>query len=341
MPKKISILTSHKDELSKFCESVSYPKFHATQILEWVFKKYALTFDDMSNVPKELRALLDEKYYIHSCKIEKIDEDSYNTQKLLISLYDNKKIESVIMSKADKVSLCLSSQVGCAFRCSFCATGTMGFTRDLTTEEILAQFALMRSITKRVTSVVFMGMGEPLANTKNLFKAIDIINSSRGFNLGIRHITISTAGEIVGIKHLIERDLDCRLSVSLHSLRDEVRNEIMPISRKYALEDLIRILKRYSERGKRMITLEWTLIEGVNDSVNDAYRIVNLKKEFPFKVNIIPLNPVPHYRGRCPSKDKIIRFKSILHDNGVEVVERYRKGRSISAGCGQLVIKEN
>ncbi len=341
MPRKISILTSNKEELFNLLKDNNYPKFHASQVYEWIFKKYATTFDDMTNIPKDLRGLLNEKYYIHGSTVDKIDNDDNNTQKLLISLYDNKKIESVIMSKNDKVTFCLSSQVGCPFKCAFCATGTMGFSRNLTADEILAQFILMRAISKKVTNIVFMGMGEPLLNTKNLFKAIEIINSVKCFNLGIRHITISTAGEILGIKHLIERDLDCRLAVSLHSLKNDIRNELMPINRKYSLEDLIKILKRYSSRGKRMITLEWTLIENVNDSVNDAYRLVNLKKEFPFKVNIIPLNPVEHYKGKAPSKDKITRFKSILHDNGVEVIERYKRGQSISAGCGQLAIKEN
>ena len=216
----------------------------------------------------------------------------------------------------------------------------MGLSRNLTADEILSEFILMRAITKKVNSIVFMGMGEPLANTKNLFKAIETINSYKGFNLGIRHITISTAGEITGIKQLIEKDLDCRLAVSLHSLKNEVRDKIMPINKKYNVENLIAILKRYSKNGKRMITFEWVLIKDINDSVNDAYRIVNLKKEFPFKVNIIPMNPVEHAPElKKPNKDIILRFKSILKDNGVEVIERFKQGQDILAGCGQLAVK--
>lgn len=340
MPKKECILTTNEHDLSLFCKDYNFPTFHASQILDWIFKKYAISFDEMSNVPKELKTALDYNYYIHSLQIENSKEDGRGTKKLLLGLYDNKKIESVILQKYDRSVFCLSSQVGCPFKCAFCATGAMGFSRNLTTEEILSEYLIMASITKKVNGIVFMGMGEPLLNTKNLFKAIDIINSHRGFNLGIRHITISTAGEIRGLKELIDRDLDVRLAVSLHSLKNEVRDEIMPINRKYPLENLIRVLKNYSRRGKRMITLEWVLIEGVNDTVNDAYRLVNLKKEFPFKVNVIPLNPVknaPQYKR--PEKDVIIRFKSILQDNGIEVVERFKQGQSILAGCGQLAAK--
>lgn len=340
MAKKISILTSHEDSIANFCKESSYPSFHAKQIQDWIFKKFATSFEEMTNIPASLRTILEENYYIHDCEIEKTDEDSNNTKKLLISLYDNKKIESVILAKNERTTFCLSSQVGCRFKCNFCATGTMGFIRNLSADEILAQFLLMRSITKKVTSIVFMGMGEPLDNTKNLFKAIDVINSFKGFNLGIRHITISTAGEIVGIKQLIEKGIDSRLSVSLHSLKGDIRDKLMPINKKYPIDDLMKMLKKYSSTGKRMITFEWVLIDSVNDSVNDAYRLVNLKKEFPFKVNVIALNETPFTKNfKAPNKDKIIRFKSILHDNGIAVIERYRQGQSISAGCGQLVVK--
>ncbi|MEI0531058.1 23S rRNA (adenine(2503)-C(2))-methyltransferase RlmN [Brachyspira pilosicoli] len=340
MPKKISIMNVSEEDLSKFCIENNFPKFHASQILNWIYKKYAISFDEMSNIPKDLRALLDENYFIHNSKIESITEDEYGTRKLLISLYDKKKIESVILGKNDRVTFCLSSQVGCGYGCAFCATGSMGLSRNLTADEILAEFILMRAVTKKVNSIVFMGMGEPLANTKNLFKAIDTINSYKGFNLGIRHITISTSGEVAGIKQLIDRDLDCRLAVSLHSLKNEVRDKIMPINKRYPIENLINILKRYSKNGKRMITFEWVLIKDVNDSVNDAYRLVNLKKEFPFKVNIIPMNPVEHAPElQRPNKDIILRFKSILKDNGIEVVERFKQGQEILAGCGQLAIK--
>lgn len=340
MTKKNSIMNISEEDLSKFCEDNNFPKFHSSQILNWIYKKYATTFEEMSDIPKDLRVILAENYFIHNSKVENIFGYESKTKKLLISLYDKKKIESVILSKNNRVTFCLSSQVGCRYSCAFCSTGAMGFSRNLTADEILAEFILMRAITKKVNSIVFMGMGEPLANTKNLFKAIETINSYKGFNLGIRHITISTAGDIVGIKQLIEKNLDCRLAVSLHSLKNEVRNKIMPINKKYNIENLIAILKKYSKKGKRMITFEWVLIKDINDSANDAYRIVNLKKEFPFKVNIIPMNPVEHAPElKEPNKDIILRFKSILKDNGIEVIERFKQGQDILAGCGQLAVK--
>lgn len=338
--KKKPIITLSESELKSICHSLGYPEFHGTQIRDFIFKKNALSFDEMSNVPKILREKFEEDYYIHNSKVEEIAEDG-GAKKMLISLYDKKQIEAVILSKGDRTTFCLSSQVGCVYGCKFCATGYLGFKRNLSAEEILAQFLILRKESKIVNSVVFMGMGEPLANYKNVFNAINHINGYKGFNLGIRHITISTVGDVIGIKHLIERDLDVRLAVSLHSLKDEVRSELMPINRRYPLKTLLPILKKYSKQGKRIITFEWVLIDGKNDSVNDAYRLVNLKNEFPFKVNLIPLNPVSHLPDyKASNKDSIKRFRKILEDNGIAAVERFKRGQKIAAGCGQLAAKE-
>ena len=340
MNKKKSIINLSFNEIKSICKDFGYPEFHASQILDFIYKKNVLTFDDMSNIPKDLRLKFNEEYYIHNSNVKSIVTDDNGTKKLLISLYDNKNIEAVILNKEDRTTFCLSSQVGCVYKCAFCATGSMGFKRNLSSEEILAQFLLLRNEAKKVNSVVFMGMGEPLANYKNVFSAIKDINNYKGFNLGIRHITISTVGDIDGIKRLIERDLDVRLAVSLHSLKEDVRTSIMPINRKYPLKYLIPTLKKYSNQGKRIITFEWALIDGINDTVNDAYRLVNLKKELPFKVNIIALNPVDGVPYKSSNKDSIKRFKKILTDNGVTVVQRYKQGTKILAGCGQLAIKE-
>ncbi len=338
---KKSIINLSFNEIKSICKELGYPEFHASQILDFIYKKNVLSFDEMSNLPKDLRACLNENYYIHNSSIIDIQEDEHGTKKVLISLYDNKTIEAVILNKDDRITFCLSSQVGCAYRCAFCATGKMGFTRNLSSEEMLVQFLLLRNEAKKVNSIVFMGMGEPLANYKNLFNAIRDINNYKGFNLGIRHITVSTVGDVEGIKRLIERDIDVRLAVSLHSLKDDVRSSIMPINKKYPIKSLISILKKYSKQGKRIITFEWTLIDGVNDTVNDAYRIVNLKKELPFKINIIALNPIEGISYKPSSKENIKRFKKILTDNGVTVIQRYKQGTKILAGCGQLATKQN
>ncbi len=337
--KKKSIITMSFAEVKALCVELGYPEFHASQILDFIYKRNVLSFEDISPLPKSLREKLEEGYYIHNCTIKSIQTDETNTKKVLISLYDNKEIEAVILQKDDRITFCLSSQVGCAYGCKFCATGTMGFKRNLSSEEILAQFLLLRHEAKTVNSIVFMGMGEPLANAKNVFAAIKEINNYKGFNLGIRHITISTVGEVGGIKSLIERDLDVRLALSLHSLKEDVRSSIMPINKKYPLKRLLPMLKRYSSMGKRIITFEWVLIDGVNDTVNDAYRIVNLKRELPFKVNLIALNPVEGSIFKPSSKDNMKRFAKILTDNGVTVVQRFKQGQKILAGCGQLAIK--
>ena len=336
MAKKISIMNVSEEELSKFCIENNFPKFHASQILNWIYKKYAISFEDMSNIPKNLRNLLDEYYFIHNSKIETISEDEYGTQKLLISLYDKKKIESVILNKKDRVTFCLSSQVGCGYGCAFCATGSMGLSRNLTADEILAEFLLMRAVTKKVNSIVFMGMGEPLANTKNLFKAIDTINSFKGFNLGIRHITISTSGEVAGIKQLIERDLDCRLAVSLHSLKNDVRDKIMPINKRYPIENLMAILKRYSRNGKRMITFEWVLIKDVNDTVENAKELAYYLSDIKCNINLIPYNPTEQNDYKRPSNNSVMKFKYLLEHSGKKVTVRLERGADIDAACGQL-----
>lgn len=341
MNNKKSIINLSFNEIKSICLELGYPDFHASQILDFIYKKNVLSFDDMSSLPKDLRSKFNESYYIHNSSIKSIVDDGNGTKKLLISLYDGKSIEAVILNKEDRTTFCLSSQVGCSYNCSFCATGKMGFIRNLSSEEILVQFLLLRNEAKKVNSVVFMGMGEPLVNYKNVFNAIKDINNYKGFNLGIRHITISTVGDIEGIKRLIERDLDVRLAVSLHSLKEDVRSSIVPINKKYPLKSLIPVLKKYSKQGKRIITFEWTLIDGINDSVNDAYRIVNLKRELPFKVNIIALNPIDGISYKPSTKDNIKRFKKILTDNGVTVVQRFKQGGKILAGCGQLAIKKD
>ncbi len=339
--KKKSIINMSFAEMKALCEQLGYPQFHASQIFDFIYKRNVLSFDDISPLPKSLREKLDEGYYIHNCSIKSVMTDETNTRKMLISLYDNKEIEAVILNKDERITFCLSSQVGCAYGCKFCATGTMGFKRNLSAEEILAQFLLLRHEAKSVNSIVFMGMGEPLANAKNVFAAIKEINNYKGFNLGIRHITISTVGEIGGIKSLIERDLDVRLALSLHSLKEDVRSSIMPINKKYPLKRLIPLLKRYASSGKRILTFEWVLIDGVNDTVNDAYRLVNLKRELPFKVNLIALNPVEGSIFKPSSKDNMKRFAKILTDNGITVVQRFKQGQKILAGCGQLAIKSD
>jgi len=328
-------------ELKDIALKVGLPAFTGKQIAQWMYGRKVRSIDEMTNISKAGRERLKEEYSLGVTLPSTCQVSSDGTKKYLFPVGEGNAVEAGMIPDEDRKTLCVSSQAGCRMGCKFCMTGRQGFHGNLTVADILSQFIAIDEAAE-LTNAVFMGMGEPLANTKNLFKAIETINSYKGFNLGIRHITISTSGEIVGIKQLIEKDLDCRLAVSLHSLKNEVRDKIMPINKKYPIENLISILKRYSKNGKRMITFEWVLMKDINDSVNDAYRIVNLKKEFPFKVNIIPMNPVEHAPElKKPNKDIILRFKSILKDNGVEVIERFKQGQDILAGCGQLAIKDD
>lgn len=304
-----------------------------------MFKKNAISFDEMTDLPKGLREALADTYFIQRLSIEQTKSGDDGSEKFLFRLTDGARIEAVVLKHGDRVTFCLSSQVGCPVNCAYCATGHMGFRRNLTVEEVVAQFVLLRAHTKKVNSIVFMGMGEPLLNMKNVIPAISIITSHRGFNLGTRHVTLSTAGEIKGIRRLAGLNTHIRLAVSLGSLKETLRNELIPMNRKYPLAELIPALKEYVDAAKRLITFEWVMIDGVNDNINEAFRLVRLRRKLPFKVNLIAYNPVPSNRQFRPSPaENIERFRGVLEEAGIEVIERFRQGQSINAGCGQLAI---
>lgn len=341
MSKKKDLITLSEKELEQIITDEGYPKFHASQIYEWIFKKDASDFSVMSSLPKDLRKTLDKKYYVHNCEIEKTEEDEGGAVKFLIRLFDNKKIEAAALRKDDRVSLCISTQAGCAMGCAYCATANMGFQRNLSAQEIIAQFILMRAYTKKVNSVVFMGMGEPFQNLKNLMKSLDVINGYKSLNMGARHITISTAGDVEGIKRLSTIKRPFRLAVSLNSLKDKLRSELMPINKKYPLKKLLPALADYWNQTKRKITLEWVMIDGVNDALSEAHKLLELKNDFGFKVNIIPYNPTDVKKDFAAAKsDRIRAFKRILKEGGIESIERFRQGRGVNAACGQLCVKE-
>lgn len=336
MPAKLPILSATEEDLIAFCKDHNAPKFHAKQIHDWIFRRHAVSFDDMSNVPKALREALSDAYYLSRMTVAKRLTSHDGSEKFLFELTDGAHIEAVILRFGERVTFCLSSQVGCPLHCAFCATGA-AYRRNLTVEEIITQFTVLRGHAKKVNSVVFMGMGEPLLNMKNVMPAIKSLTSKDSFNLGTRHITLSTAGIIKGIERLGALETNIRLAVSLNSLRDSVRSKLMPINRKYPLPILLDTLEAYVENAKRMLTFEWVLIAGVNDSVNEAYRLMKLRRRFAFKVNLIPINPVTNaHHFKAPSPENVERFRSILEGGGIDVMERFRHGQDIGAGCGQL-----
>jgi len=264
-----------------------------------------------------------------------------NTAKVLITLGDNLKIESVLMRHKDRNTVCVSSQVGCPLGCLFCATGKMGFKRNLEDFEIVEQVLFfaryLKKLRTRVTNVVFMGMGEPFLNYKNVLSAIKILNDKDGFNIGARKFSISTVGITEGIEKLAEENLEVNLAISLHAPDDKLRSQIMPIGKKYNIEKILETVDNYIKKTNRKVMVEYLMIKDVNDSEDSARKLAKLMKRRLYLVNLISYNPTADFQPS--SKEKIKKFKNILESAGVYVTERYRFGREIKAACGQLAGK--
>lgn len=325
------------------------PKFRATQILQWVFQKRATGFAGMSNLSTALRQRLESEFSIRSLSVVRHQGSADSTRKFLLKLEDGRYIECVLIpanpalygEPSDRLTLCVSSQVGCAFDCKFCASGLAGFTRNLTAGEIVEQVLLAESLSgQRVDNLVFMGMGEPLANLSNVLKATEILNAPWGVGIGARHITVSTSGLAPQIRKLAEQPLQLRLAVSLHGATDEVRDRIMPINRRYNLDVLFEALHDYAERKKQLLTFEYILIEGVNDSLNEAQHLAQRARPLRAKVNLIPYNTVEGLPWSRPPESRQRAFLDCLRRSGVQATLRQEKGHDIDAACGQLRLRE-
>ena len=321
------------------------PKYRFKQAREAIFKDFISDWDQATTMPLALRQKLNA-----DCPLkingEIIKTDDKKTLKALITLSDGQKVESVLIAHQDgRYTVCISSQIGCALRCGFCATGQMGFKRNLTTAEIIEQVLFFARYVKelyppgdRISNVVFMGMGEPFLNYENVMAAIKIINSEEYFNIGARRISISTSGIIEGIKKLSKEPLQINLAISLHATNDNLRFQLMPAQKKYPIKKLIWAMDNYLEKTSRQVMIEYLLIKGINDSVTEAEKLVELFQGKLVVINLIACNPVGDYQ---PSPEPAIRkFKHILQRGGMNVTQRYRFGREIDAACGQLAIKE-
>jgi len=319
------------------------PSFRLKQVKKAIFKDLIQNWDEITTLPQNLRQKLSEKCSISELKAEKILVSKGNqvAVKVLFKLKDGFKIESVLMRHVDgRRTVCLSSQVGCAMDCQFCATGQQGFKRNLTSWEIIDQVLYFaRSLKKdkeKITNVVFMGMGEPFLNYDNVLEAIKIFNDKDGFNLGARHISISTCGITEGIKKLSGEKLQVNLAISLHAFNNELRDKLMPINEKYPIEKVLKAVDDYIKKTKRRVMFECLMIDGVNDSPEQAEELVKILKKPLYFVNLISFNPIGH-SGLSPSPGwKIKKFKDILEKQGVDVTQRYRFGQEIKAACGQL-----
>ena len=314
--------------------------FRVEQIFNWIYVQNVQSIDEMVNLPKSLREYLVDNYLLNPLKILSITGDNNSqTRKFLLECQDGKRIESVLMKENKRITICISSQVGCALGCEFCATGTMGIIRNLTVGEIVAQYlVLSKESNNPITNVVFMGMGEPFLNYENVLKAADLINDPGGINLGARHITISTAGIVPGINKFSKEKRRYKLAISLNGSTQEQRLKTMPIAKKYPLIELIGSAKEYYNNTKNFLTFEYVLLSGINDSVEDAHKLKKLLADFPCKLNVIPYNEIGG-KFKRPNDDRINGFLNNFKDVPFTVTTRWSKGSDINAGCGQLVVK--
>ena len=313
-------------------------KFHAGQVCQWIYSKKVFNYHDMSNLSKDLRSKLSENVLLTMPILIKQQTSKDGTKKFLWQLSDGNKIESVLLDHGGHKTACISSQAGCPLGCVFCETGANGFSRNLTRGEILGQFLMMEKMNgSDINNIVFMGMGEPLLNEQNVFSAIRSLNDKNMRNLGARHITISTSGVAPGIEDLADFEIPLRLSLSLHAPNDELRSKLMPVNKTYPLQKLINALRRYKERTGERITIEYALIDRVNDDVQYAYEMAALLDGLEPYINLIPFNPIPSKPDLKRSENSRIKeFCAALSSLKIEFELRKERGVDIMAACGQL-----
>ena len=327
-------------DLEKYFESIGEKKFKAMQVYEWLYEKKATSFDEFSNLKKEVREQLKKDYCLNKLEVKKRQVDEL-TEKYLFRLEDNEFIEAVLMKHDYGLSVCVSSEVGCNMGCAFCESGRLKKVRNLLPHEIVLQImAIEEIIGMRISSVVIMGIGEPLDNYDNIIKFIKIINHPKGIAIGARHITLSTCGLIPKIKNLSKLNIQINLAISLHAPNDTLRNELMPVNKVYSISDLISTLKEYIAITNRRVTIEYVMLNMVNDTQECAIELAKLLKGMNVYVNLIPYNETSHLKFKKSSKERILKFYDTLKKQGINVTIRKEFGSKISAACGQLRSKE-
>ncbi len=336
---KIDLRNLNLSELEDFALKLGLQKFRGRQLFHWVYAKCADSFDAMTDLSKETREHLSQKAYITKLLEIRKQVSVDGTEKFLFGLEDGHRVESVLIPEEDRLTLCISTQVGCGMACAFCLTGKSGLARNLKSSEIINQVLMVQKSLpegKPLTNIVIMGMGEPLSNYNNVVKAIEILNNPLGPAIGARRITLSTAGLVPWIKKLGECDLNINLAISLNASTDEQRDLIMPINKKYPLKDLLRACREFPLRQGRMLSFEYVLLDGVNNSPEDAGRVVKLLKGIRCKINLIPFNEFPGAPYKRPSDESVLRFQEILTNHNYSVFIRKSRGADILAACGQL-----
>jgi len=355
--KKINLKSLSKDEIITLIEKRELPRYRASQLIHWIYDRYASSIDEITEFSKDLRNFLNEIAFISNLRLVKSLKSSDSTEKFLFLLEDKQTIESVLIPEKDRLTLCISSQVGCAMGCRFCLTGSGGLIRNLRSYEIVDQIIAVNRIIqteaidnnhiptfvrggkggfsgKKITNIVFMGMGEPLANfdevVEALWRIVQLIGISK------RKITLSTAGIVPQILLLSEKAPEINLAISLNATTDEVRNTIMPVNKRYPIKSLIDTCRKYPLQPGRRITFEYILIDGINDSLDDAHRLIKLLEGIRCKINLIPLNPHPGSDLKRPLERRVLEFQQILLKNNLRALIRESKGQDILAACGQL-----
>ena len=340
---KTDIKNLSKAELADHLKRLGAEPYRAPQIFKWIYGKLARSFDEMTDIPSGLRSVLKNNFHlIHLAEMDSKRSRIDGTTKYLFKLEDGNTIETVFLPEGARATICLSSQVGCKYACSFCASAPFGFVRNLKTSEILDEVIRIESSHKGVpiTNIVFMGIGEPMDNYENVLKAIRILNDPAAFNIGARKITVSTCGVIPGIKKLKLEKLQVELSVSLHSSKDDVRSRLVPINNKYPIAELMTACKDYTESTGRVITFEYVMIKGENASVEDAKALAALLKNMKCKVNLISYNNIRAAGYVQPSASETRKFMDRLKTAGINITRRKSKGEDIDAGCCQLRISK-
>ena len=347
---KLNLMGLNKKELEKFFVSIDEKPFRAKQIIKWVHQRGVSSFSEMTDISKDLRIKLETVCVVEAPEViyEKTSQDG--TKKWVISVGNNDLIEMVLIPENNRATLCVSSQVGCAVDCSFCATGKQGFSRNLNLDEIIGQvwvaansFGLPREPNSRnITNVVMMGMGEPLLNFNPVVDAMDLMMDDNAYGLSKRKVTLSTSGIVPKIDELAKVS-DVSLTISLHAPNNELRDQLVPINKKYPIQELLDSVKRYVEscEDKRVTTIEYILIDGVNDSLELAEELADLLTQIPCKVNLIPFNPFSEVNYKKPSGNRVKRFQNFLQEKGYVTTIRSTRGDDIMAACGQLVGQVN
>ncbi len=349
MPSLPTLTGITPDSLAQWLAEQGEAPFRAKQILDWVWKKKVASIEAMSNLPAALRDKLTNSFRLTALEHTQTQGSADTTRKFLFRLHDGRYVESVLIPAnpalygegSDRRTLCVSSQVGCAYGCKFCASGLAGFTRNLDAAEIAGQVLAAEQLSgERVDNLVFMGMGEPLANLDQLLPAITLITGKDTLHLGARHLTISTSGLVPQIRQLADHPQQIRLAISLHGATDEVRDQIMPVNRKWPVAELFAALDYWNSKKNQKLTLEYILIQGVNDDLEQAHILARHAKRLHAKVNLIPYNTVDGLEWVRPSDTRCKAFRDVLRNAGVQATLRLEKGHDIDAACGQLRLKQ-